>query len=136
MYKTVLIPIDLSHAEVGKAMIDVAKRIGGEGVQIILINVLEDIPTFAAAALPSGLIESSKQSALEALKEIAQETNAQTSVEVRSGQVYRSILAAAEKRKVALIVIGPHRPGLQDYLLGSTAARVVRHATCSVLVVR
>ena len=35
MYKTVLIPIDLSHAEVGKAMIDVAKRIGGEGVQII-----------------------------------------------------------------------------------------------------
>ncbi len=136
MYKTVLIPIDLSHAEVGKAMIDVAKRIGGEGVQIILINVLEDIPTFAAAALPSGLIENSKQSALEALKEIAQETNAQTSVEVRSGQVYRSILAAAEKRKVDLIVIGSHRPGLQDYLLGSTAARVVRHATCTVLVVR
>ena len=136
MFKTILIPIDLSHAEVGKATIDVAKRIGGEAVQIILINVLEDIPTYAAAALPSGLIENSRQTSLEALKKIAREANVQASIEVRSGQVYRSILAAAEKRKVDLIVIGSHRPGLQDFLLGSTAARVVRHATCTVLVVR
>jgi nucleotide-binding universal stress UspA family protein len=136
MYKTILIPIDLSHAEVGKAMIDTAKRIGGEDIQIILINVLEDIPTYAAAALPNGLIENSRQSALEALKEIAQGAKVQASVEVRSGRVYRSILAAAEKRKVDLIVIGSHRPGLPDFLLGSTAARVVRHATCTVLVVR
>ncbi len=85
MYKTILIPIDLSHVEVGKAMIDAAKRIGGEGVQITLINVLEDIPTYAAAALPNGLIENSRQSALNALKKIAQEAKVQTSVEVRSG---------------------------------------------------
>ena len=35
-----------------------------------------------------------------------------------------------------LIVIGAHRPDLKDYLLGPHAARVVRHAECSVLVVR
>ena len=35
-----------------------------------------------------------------------------------------------------LIVIGSHRPEMQDYLLGPTAAKVVRHAKCSVLVVR
>ena len=34
------------------------------------------------------------------------------------------------------VVIASHRPGLQDYLLGSTAARVVRHAACSVHVLR
>ncbi len=136
MYKTVLIPIDLSHAEVGKAMIGAAKRIGGEGVQIILINVVEDIPAYVAAELPGGYLEKSTQSAQEALEEIANEANIQASVEVRSGQVYRSILAAAEERNVDLIVIGSHRPGFQDFLLGSTAARVVRHATCTVLVVR
>jgi nucleotide-binding universal stress UspA family protein len=136
MFKTVLIPIDLSHAEVGKAMIGAAKRIGGEGVQIILINVVEDIPTYVAAELPGGYLEKSTQSAQEALEEIANEANIQASVEVRSGQVYRSILAAAEERNVDLIVIGSHRPGFQDFLLGSTAARVVRHATCTVLVVR
>ncbi len=32
--------------------------------------------------------------------------------------------------------IGSHRPELKDYLLGPNAARVVRHANCSVLVVR
>jgi nucleotide-binding universal stress UspA family protein len=98
--------------------------------------VIEDIPTYVAAELPGGYLEKSTQSAQEALEEIANEANIQASVEVRSGQVYRSILAAAEERNVDLIVIGSHRPGFQDFLLGSTAARVVRHATCTVLVVR
>jgi len=34
------------------------------------------------------------------------------------------------------IVIGSHKPGLRDYLLGSTAAKVVRHAACAVHVKR
>jgi len=42
----------------------------------------------------------------------------------------------AKEKDVDLIIIASHRPGLQDYFLGSTAAKVVRHATCSVLVVR
>ena len=35
-----------------------------------------------------------------------------------------------------LIVMGSHRPELADYLLGANAAKVVRHADCSVMVVR
>jgi nucleotide-binding universal stress UspA family protein len=136
MYKTILVPIDLSHAEAGEKMIDIAKRIGEEGARIILINVVEDIPTYVAAELPSGIIEKSKERAREALEEMVREANVQASVEVRSGQTHRAILAAAEERNVDLIVVASHRPGLQDFLLGSTAARVVRHATCSVLVKR
>ena len=60
----------------------------------------------------------------------------QTSVEVRSGLVYRSILATAEERKVDPILIGSHRLGFRDFLFGSTAGRVGRHATCTILVVR
>ena len=41
-----------------------------------------------------------------------------------------------EVNQVDCIVIMSHRPGLQDYFLGSTAGRVVRDATCSVPVIR
>ena len=46
------------------------------------------------------------------------------------------ILEYAKKIEADLIVIASHRPDLLDYFLGSTAARVVRHAECAVLVDR
>jgi nucleotide-binding universal stress UspA family protein len=136
MYKTILVPIDLSHSAPGKAMINVAKRIGEEGAQIVLIYVVESIPTHVAVDLPPGVIEKSMERARKALEEIARDANVGASIEVRSGQPHLAILAEAEDRNADLIVVGSHRPGLQDYLLGSTAARVVRHATCAVLVQR
>lgn len=55
---------------------------------------------------------------------------------VAEGNVYEAILKMAERTRADLIVLGAHRPELSDYLLGPNAARVVRHAKCSVLVVR
>ncbi|MBC7136599.1 MAG: universal stress protein, partial [Oceanibaculum nanhaiense] len=55
---------------------------------------------------------------------------------VAEGTVYERILELAKKLKIDLIVLAAHRPELKDYLLGPNAARVVRHAACSVLVVR
>jgi nucleotide-binding universal stress UspA family protein len=42
----------------------------------------------------------------------------------------------ADKLGCDAIVMAAHRPELRDYLLGPNAARVVRHANQSVLVVR
>ncbi|MCH7935649.1 MAG: aminotransferase class III-fold pyridoxal phosphate-dependent enzyme [Proteobacteria bacterium] len=55
---------------------------------------------------------------------------------VRVGNVYEEILKLAGEISCDLIVMASHQPKLEDYLLGPNAARVVRHATCSVLVVR
>lgn len=55
---------------------------------------------------------------------------------VRHGSVYEEILETADDIKADQIVIGAHRPQLADYLLGPNTARVVRHAKCSVNVVR
>ena len=55
---------------------------------------------------------------------------------VGHGTIYREILRYAEGTGCDLIVMGSHRPELQDYLLGPNAARVVRHAARSVMVVR
>ena len=45
-------------------------------------------------------------------------------------------MPSLRKAEADLIVVGSHRPAMRDYLLGTNAARVVRHAHCSVLVAR
>jgi nucleotide-binding universal stress UspA family protein len=55
---------------------------------------------------------------------------------VRQGRIHREILAAAEKAGADLIVMSSHKPAIRDVLLGANAAQVVRHAACSVMVVR
>jgi nucleotide-binding universal stress UspA family protein len=54
-----------------------------------------------------------------------------------SGMAGEEICSQAAKRGVNLIVISTHgRTGLKHLLLGSVAEKVVRNATCPVLVVR
>ena len=56
---------------------------------------------------------------------------------VRTGKPFHEITAAARERAADLIVIATHGyTGLEHVLLGSTAERVVRHASCPVLAVR
>jgi len=136
MFKTILVPIDMAHAAEGKANIDIAAQHSAAGARIILLNVVEEIPTWAAAELPANLIPDSLSRAKGELGAIAKATGQDLEVEVRDGRSYKTILDVAKEKNVDLIIIASHRPGLQDYFLGSTAAKVVRHATCSVLVVR
>ena len=100
------------------------------------MNVVEDIPGYVAVELPAGFMEQSIKSAHASLLELVESTGVKAEVEVRSGRSHNVILAAAEELGADLIIVASHRPELQDYLLGSTAARVVRHANCSVLVDR
>jgi nucleotide-binding universal stress UspA family protein len=58
------------------------------------------------------------------------------STAVLSGGVYHELLRDAAEWRADLIVVGSHRPIMSDYLLGSNAKTIVRHAQCSVLVVR
>ncbi|MGB5330671.1 MAG: universal stress protein [Gammaproteobacteria bacterium] len=136
MYKTILVPIDMAHVVEGKTNIDLATKHAAAGAKIILLNVVEDIPNWAAVELPAGLLEQSIGSAQSELKAIATAAGMKMEVEVRTGHSYNTILDVAKEKDADLIIIASHRPGLQDYFLGSTAAKVVRHANCSVLVVR
>jgi nucleotide-binding universal stress UspA family protein len=53
------------------------------------------------------------------------------------GTPWNEIVHYAERHAVDLIVMGTHgRSGIKRVLLGSVAERVVRHASCPVLVVR
>lgn len=134
MYKTILVPVDLNHLELGKKTLAIAREIGGNQSRIVLLNVLEAIPAYVAAQLPDGLMGRNLENAHAELRMLTEGSGVES--DVRSGHASVTILDYAKEIGVDLIVIASHRPGLQDYFLGSTAARVVRHAECAVLVDR
>lgn len=136
MYKTILVPIDMAHVAEGNSTVDIAKKHADQGAKIILLNVVEEIPTWAASAIPADVIDRSREESREALEALASASGPNVEARIRSGHAYNTILDEAGQSDADLIIITSHRPGLQDYLLGSTAAKVVRHANCSVLVVR
>lgn len=55
--------------------------------------------------------------------------------ELLRGQPWRAVVAAATRLEADLLVIGSHGFGGWDRMLGTTAARVVNHSQCNVLVV-
>jgi nucleotide-binding universal stress UspA family protein len=55
---------------------------------------------------------------------------------VAEGSVYDVIIKTAVQINADAIVMDASRPEQLNYLLGPNVARVVRHATCSVLLVR
>ena len=136
MYQKIIVPIDLSNAEKANAMIGAAKRLADEGATIHLVSVVPEIPGFAVARLPPGMLEENKKKAREDLSRIAKSANLTAELEARIGHPPNTILEIADDIGADLIVIASNQPGLEHFLLGSTAARVVRHAKCSVFVMR
>jgi nucleotide-binding universal stress UspA family protein len=137
MFNSIIVPIDLSVAEIGKSLIGVARNLGNKDAKIKLVYIVEDVPAFINSELPSGLLDQKCAEAKDELKAIARASGLKPSdTEVRAGSAATAILTAAKEGDADLIIIGSHKPGLQDYFLGSTASRVVRHAECAVLVVR
>ena len=124
MYKNILVPIDMAHIDEGNDIIELAKQHSAEGAKITLLNVVVDI------------IDRTKETSRGKLEALAEAGGPSVEACIRSGHAYNTILDEAKSSGADLIIIRSHRPGLQDYLLGSTAAKVVRHANCSVLVIR
>ena len=136
MYKTILVPIDMGHVVEGKSIIDMAIDHSDEDTKIVLLNVVEEIPNWAAINLPADIIDQSLETSRDELKAIANASGRKMDVEIRTGHSYNTILDVAEEKNADLIIVASQRPGLQENFLGSTAAKLVRHAKCSVLVVR
>ena len=107
---------------------------GGPEARIVALYVASEVPTFIANQIPDGVREEHIATARVELSSRADEVGAEC--EIRAGHAATAILECANEIGADLVVIASHRPGVQDYLLGSTAARVVRHADCTVLVER
>ncbi len=136
MFKKILVPVDLTHADLGAQMINLAKDIGGDSAEIILTHVVHDIPAYAAVEISGDLLDKTHKWAKAELEKLAKDNNVSGPADLRHGSAGSAILEAATEHNADLVIIGSHKPGMADYFLGSTAGRVVRHAQCPVLVMR
>jgi len=141
MFKTILLPVDLGEESswtkaLPAALLHARGDGGGLHVLTVVPNFGEGIvgayfpPDFAGQALANAKSELEAFCAARVPKEVS------VAAMVRSGRIYDEIIDAAKEIDADLIVMASHRPALRDYLIGPNAERVMRHATCSVLVVR
>ncbi|MHA1190309.1 MAG: universal stress protein [Alphaproteobacteria bacterium] len=137
MPTTIVVPVDISQQEAGEVALARAQQYDANAY-IILLYVMPGIPADAALLIPEEITQSRDEKAHQELVEFANRNKLPKTAElvVRMGHIGREILDCAEMAKADLIVMASHDPSWGDAILGSVAAFVVRHANCSVFVVR
>jgi nucleotide-binding universal stress UspA family protein len=140
MFTNILVPVDLTDADLAKASIETAVGLARASNGVVrLLNVLPITPIVLAEYVPADFEAQQRASSEEALKIVARESGldaGQISTAVRQGGIYHEILEETKAMGADLIVMSSHRPAMRTYFLGSNAGHVVRFAKCSVLVVR
>lgn len=135
MYKNILVPVSFEADRNAQGAMDIARALCAEGGTITCLHVIEQLPQYATQYLPAGHLEAAKADMVKTLQALVGDIDNATAL-VIDGHSSHSILTYAENNDVDLIIVASHQPGMQDYLLGSTAAKVVRHAKCAVHVLR
>lgn len=138
MMKRIIVPVDMGQLDAARHAMAVAKTNLDTNGRILLINVLEPLPPFVMAQLDKSVTAGASASATATLKQLAEESGMAERVDVRldTGSIYRKILEAVGDPATEGIVMASHTPRMSDIVLGSVAAQIVRHARCSVYVVR
>ena len=141
MYKNILLAIDLNdEASCRKPLlsaVELARTFGARLHVLTVVREVEAILQAKTAPLGYDLIAADLENHMAALIRRVNASDLKPNILVtHNASIYAGILGVAEEAGADLIVIGSHRPAMKDYLLGTNAARVVRHARCSVLVAR
>lgn len=136
MYRKIVVPVDMGQIEKGEKILAKAKALLDEGGEIVLVNIVETVPSYITVDLPVDFIDLSVKDAEEKLAALDTKLSAGAKKIIRVGSAAREIMDIAVNEKADLVIIASHRPDFTNYLIGATADRVVRHATCSVLVDR
>ena len=140
MFYRIILAVDLAdNAPTPKGLAQALELATASEGELRLVNVQPLLPATFMEYVPADFDEEQEKRATDALEAIAariQLPASRVSQAVVSGGVYHELLREATEWRADLIVVGSHRPVMSDYLLGSNAKTIVRHAQCSVLVVR
>ncbi|MDH5670572.1 MAG: universal stress protein [Myxococcales bacterium] len=142
-YDKILCPVDFSRfAEV--ALVEAAALAKGMGSTLMLLHAYQNpayvLPMSGYVGPTADMIGRMRQQLtdeLEALAEKLRKDGLTVETEIIEGIPYKSIVDRAHEWGADLIVMGTHgRTGLSHALTGSVAERVVRLASCPVLITR
>jgi len=134
--RKVLVAIDFSRTDGNEACIKAAQSIAeAMNASLVFLNVIEPVPGYVLGEVPEWILDKRNTDAEEELGKLAAEYGCTDTV-IRTGAPATEILEHASEINADVIVLHSHDPDLSDYFLGSVASRVVRHAHCSVHIVR
>ena len=129
MYKSILVPIDLTETELAKPAITTAVSMAQEsGGTLRLVNVLPLTPVMLAEYVPPDFETQQRKSAEDALAIICKETGldpSRVSSTVRQGGIYQEILEEAEgdQGRSHRHELAPAAPARHPHLLPGLAHR-------------
>lgn len=139
----ILFPTDFSEGALSALpyAVDYARSCGAK---LVLLHVVYDIATASGLYVPHISVdemyrelEANARKQLENFGAELRQDIKNVEYVVLRGVPYEEILRFAKENGIDLIVIGTHgRKGLDRFLFGSTAEKVVRYAHCPVLTVR
>jgi nucleotide-binding universal stress UspA family protein len=138
----ILLAVDESKSS-QQAIEKIAQQFRCEKGEVHILHVLQPVslsapPQMAAGYAPEleALAKPAKDLLARAAKSLT-DAGFKTETLLREGDIRETILDTAQEWKADLIVMGSHsHRGARRFLLGSVAESVVRHAPCSVEVVR
>jgi len=140
MFNNVLFAVDLDDEHSWKNALPKAVELCGDSGNLHLLTV---VPEFGLSMISQYFPANFEQTTLTASKDALRAfidkhvpKNVSSRAIIAQGRAYEQILRVADEVGCDAIVMAAGNPDLAQYLLGPNAARVVRHATCSVLVVR
>lgn len=143
MFKDILVPVDLNEESSWRKALPVAIELCRAHKR--KLHVMTVVPSFGLSYVGSffppdfekkAVNETTKR--LHALTDDTVPSDVPVERIVGRGTIYEEVVKARQALgdDCDLIVMASHRPGLEDYLLGPNAAKVLRHSKVSVLVVR
>ena len=140
MFNDVLCAVDLGDEHSWKKALPKAIEMRGDNGNLHLLTV---VPEFGLSMIsqyfPDDFEDKTLAAAKDALRDFIDKNvpkDVSSRAIVAQGRAYEQILRIADEIGCDAIVMAAGNPDLAQYLLGPNASRVVRHATCSVLVVR
>ncbi|MFO7855523.1 MAG: universal stress protein [Paracoccaceae bacterium] len=136
MYRKILVPIADDEGARTDAALAVARALMTPDARLVLFHVIESVPSYIAAQIPPDATRQVREEVSRMMEAVAGRAGPGVEVKIETGHGGRTIVERAQADYVDCIVIGSHRPEMQDVLFGSTAAYVVRHAACAVHVLR
>ena len=134
---TVVVPVDFSSES--DFAVHSAMSIAGDAKRLHIVHVLVPLDSVSPGVLLGDITDETRAEAVKKnLAKLAAEQGASGACEVvLIGDPGMEIADYAKKINADLIVVPSHGyHGLKRMVLGSVAERVIRHAECSVLVLR
>jgi nucleotide-binding universal stress UspA family protein len=141
MYKNILVAIDQNDETSCRrpllAAVELARKFRAQLHVLTVLREVEAILQAKTSPLAYDLVAADLDNQLAPLiRQVNAPDLKPKLLGVHGASIYAEILEVAEEAQADLIVVGSHQPAMKDYLLGTNASRVMRHARCSVLVAR